>query len=163
MPMEEKGTSKVGFDPNALAVQYYFGDLQYWKLPRICVEALENGFDGRTLRILAGLANPVATDIRADEIDEAFREMGVNAPISKDDARLVLAMEAARRGMSGQSNAFNEAMHIRIHLCEWHKAPRELQPIVALSEESEHAPRWKWEQIERQLRDALQEFVNSRG
>jgi hypothetical protein len=94
MPMEEKETSKVGFDPNALAVQYYFGDLQYWKLPQICVEALEHGFDGRTLRILAGLANPVAADIRGDEIEEAFREMEVNAPISKDEARLALAMEA---------------------------------------------------------------------
>ena len=29
--MQPVGKSPVNFDPNALAVQYYFGDLQYWK------------------------------------------------------------------------------------------------------------------------------------
>ena len=70
--------SPVNFDPNALAVHYYFGDLQYWKIPGICIEALEHGFDGRFLRRLSGLVNPVKTDIRQEEIDSAFREMGVN-------------------------------------------------------------------------------------
>ena len=42
-PMEKP---PVNFDPNAIAIQYYFGDLQYWKLPGICIEALEHGFDG---------------------------------------------------------------------------------------------------------------------
>jgi hypothetical protein len=32
--------SPVNFDPNAIAIQYYFGDLQYWKLPGICIDAL---------------------------------------------------------------------------------------------------------------------------
>ena len=32
---------------------------------------------------------------------------------------------------------FNEATHIRIHICELHEAPLELQPIVALSEKSD--------------------------
>lgn len=160
--MEEKTTNKARFDANAFAVQYYFGDLQYWKLPQICVEALEHGFDGRALRRLAGMMNPVASDIRQEEINAAFREMGVTAPISKDEARLALAVEAARRGVSGESNVFNEATHIRIHICQLHEAPPELQPIVALSEESEHAPRWKWQQLELRLHDAMHEFLNSR-
>jgi hypothetical protein len=154
--------SPVNFDPKTLAVQYYFGDLQYWKLPGICIEALEHGFDGRALRRLSGLVNPVQRDIRQEEIDSAFREMGVNAPIPKDEARLVLATDAAMRALAGETNVFNEATHIRIHICELHEAPPELRPIVALSEKSEHAPSWQWEQLEKQLRDAMTQFLNTR-
>jgi hypothetical protein len=153
---------QINFDPNKLAVLYYFGDLSYWQLPAISADALEQGFDGPALRRLAGLVKPVASDIRAEEIDSAFREMGVAAPISKDEARLVLATEAARRAMSGESNVFNEATHIRIHLCGWHDAPPELQPIVTLSDESEHAPRWKWNQLEGDLREAMSVFLGIR-
>ena len=71
----------TGFDPQAMAVQYYFGDLNYWQLPDICVQALEHGFDGRALRIIAGLVTTpgrllTQTDIRSDEIDSAFRNGG---------------------------------------------------------------------------------------
>jgi hypothetical protein len=132
------------FDPNKLAVLYYFGDLRYSQIPAISADALEHGFDGRALRRLAGLVMPVASDICPEEIDSAFREMRVAAPIPKDKARLALATEAARRAISGESNLFNEATRIRIHICECHNAPPELQPIVPLSAESEHAPRWKW-------------------
>jgi hypothetical protein len=150
----------TNFDPRALAVQYYFGDLQYWKLPGICIEALEHGFDGRCLRRLSGLQNPVEHDIRQEEIDAAFREMGVTAPIPKDKARLALAKDAAKRALAGETNVFNEATHIRIHICELHDPPPELQPIVALSEKSEHAPSWQWERLEAQLRDAMTQFLS---
>ena len=154
--------SPVNFDPNALAVQYYFGDLQYWKLPGICIKALEQGFDGRALRRLSGLVNPVQSDIRQEEIDSAFLDMGVNAPIPKEEARLVLATDAAKRALAGESNVFDEATHIRIHICELREAPPELQPIVALSKESQNAPRSKWDQLEQQLRDAMSKFLATR-
>jgi hypothetical protein len=88
--------------------------------------------------------------------------MGVDAPLAKDQARIALAAGAARRAISGESNVFNEATHIRIHICEWHEAPPELQPIVALSEESEHAPRRKWKQLEQDLRAAMSDFLANR-
>jgi hypothetical protein len=148
-----------------MAVEYYFGDLSYWQLPEICVQALEHDFDGRALRVIAGLVDRgrllTETDIRPDEIDSAFREMGVNAPIPKDEARLVLATKAVRRALSGESNMFNEATHIRIHLCHWDEVPLELQPIVALSAESEHAGRWKWNLLEERLREAMSNFLNT--
>jgi hypothetical protein len=155
----------ANFDPHAMAVEYYFGDLSYWQLPEICVQALEHDFDGRALRVIAGLVDRgrllTETDIRPDEIDSAFREMGVNAPIPKDEARLVLATKAVRRALSGESNMFNEATHIRIHLCHWDEVPLELQPIVALSAESEHAGRWKWNLLEERLREAMSNFLNT--
>jgi hypothetical protein len=160
----EKTFGKASFAPQAIAVEYYFGDLRYWQLPGICVQALEHDFDGSALRVIAGLVNRgrllTETDIRPDEIDSAFREMGVNAPIPKDEARLALAVNAVRRALSGESNVFNEATHIRIHLCHWDQVPSELQPIVALSAESEHAARSKWNVLEEHLREAMAKFLN---
>jgi len=150
------------FDPNKLAVLYYFGDLGYWQLPATFADALEHGFDGRFLRRLAGMINPVASDIRPEEIDSAFREVGVDAPLPKEKARIGLAIEAARRAISGESNVFSEATHIRIHICEWRNVPPELRPIVALSSESEHAPRWKWKQLEQDLHNAMANFLGNR-
>lgn len=157
-----KSPDKINFDPNTLAVQYYFGDLQYWKMPAICIEALEHGFDGRALRRLSGLVNPVERDIRQEEIDSAFREMGVAAPIPKEAAGLALATDAARRALAGETDVFNEATHIRIHICELHQPPAELQPIVDLSEQSEHAPSWEWKKLEKKLRDAMAQFLSTR-
>lgn len=153
---------RVNFDPNTIAVQYYFGDLQYWRLPSICVEALEHGFDGPTLRRLSGLANLAKRDIQQELIDAAFCEMGVNAPISKEKARLALATDAAKKALAGETNVFDEATHIRIHICELREPPPELQAIVDLSRKSRHAPSTQWKQIENQLRDAMAEFVNGK-
>jgi len=160
--MKSVPSDPVKFDPQAIAIRYYFGDLNYWQLPAICVEALERGFDGKALRIIAGLVNPTARDIRQEEINSAFSDMGVNAPIPKEEARLALATEAARRALSGESNVFHEATHIRLHICELHQPPPELQAIVALSKESEHAARWKWAHLEGQLHAALSDFLRTR-
>lgn len=154
------------FDPQAIAVDYYFGDLSNWQLPAVCVQALEHGFDGGALRTIAGLVHRgrllTETDIRADEVDSAFRAMGVNAPIPKDEARLILATNAVRRALSGESNMFDVATHIRIHLCHWDEVPLTLQPIVALSAESECAPESKWNALEQSLRKAMFNFLNTR-
>jgi hypothetical protein len=153
---------RVKFDPNKLAVLYYFGELGYWQLPAVFADALEHGFDGRALRRLAGLVKPVESDIRPAEIDSAFREMGVAAPVPKDEARLTLATEAVRRAISGESNVFDEATHIRIYICDLNHAPPELRPIVALSAEAKRAPRRKWKQLEQALRDAMADFLSNR-
>ena len=124
------------FDPHSLAVLYYFGDLGYWKLPRMAADALEHGFDGQALRRLAGIIDRVESEIQTAEVDSAFREMGVNAPISKAEARLTLAAESARNAVTGWSNVFNEATHIRIHLCEVGETPAELRNIPNLSKQA---------------------------
>lgn len=151
-------------DREQLAVLYYFGDLQLWKLPRIAADALEEGYDGPALRALAGLASLSsghirAEDIRENEIDCAFREMGVNAPIAKDQARLALATESAQRALEGQSNVFEEATHVRIHLCELSEPPASLMRIVNLSRQAENAPRSQWDRIEADLKDAFADFL----
>lgn len=147
-------------DPHKLAVLYYFGDLQYWKLPQIAADALEQGYDGDSLRRLAGLINPVASDIRTEDIDSAFTEMGVAAPLTEDYARLVLAAESATEALNGDLNVFDAATHIRIHLCRFKDPPPELQRIVSLSEKSERgtAP---WKELEAELKAALRDFTSN--
>jgi hypothetical protein len=149
-------------DPYRMAVLYYFGDLEYWKLPQIAADALEQGYDGDALRRLAGLINPVASDIRPEEIDSAFKEMGVDAPLAKDHARLVLAADSANKALRGDLNVFDAATHIRIHLCELRNPPRELRRIVSLSEKARHAPPTTWTQLETELKDAMAGFLRSR-
>jgi hypothetical protein len=148
-------------DPHKLAVLYYFGDLQYWKLPQIAADALERGYDGNSLRRLAGLMNPVESDIRTADIDSAFTEMGVAAPLTEDYARLVLAAEAATKALHGDLNVFDAATHIRIHLCGFKDPPAELHRIVSLSKQSERgtAP---WRKLEAELKDAFRNLLNSR-
>jgi hypothetical protein len=151
-------------DREQLAVQYYFGDLQYWKLPRIAADALEEGLDGPGLRALAGLASLSrrdirAEDIRANEIDSAFCEMGISAPIAKDQARLILATESAQKALHGQSNVFDEATYVRIHLCKLSEPPQCLMRIVSLSKEARNAPRSQWDRIEADLKDAFANFL----
>jgi hypothetical protein len=93
-------------DPKKLAVEFYFGELQYWKLSRIAADALEERFDGPALRRHARLASLSSHDIRvedigANDIDAAFREMGVDAPITEVNAQLALAAESAKKVLDG--------------------------------------------------------------
>lgn len=147
-------------DPHKLAVLYYFGDLQYWKLPQIAADALEQGYDGIALRRLAGLINPVASDIRGTDIDSAFAEMGIAAPLTKDYARLVLASESVTKALHGDSNVFEAATHIRIHLCELEDPPPELHRIVSLSRQARRgttAPK----RLEAELMAAMRDFLHN--
>lgn len=157
----------MSFDPKRIAVEYYFGDLQYWKLPAIAADALENGYDGPALRRLAGLAdlatgNVRAEDLPANEIDSAFREMSVDAPIAKETAQMILATESAQRAVRGHSNVFDEATHIRVHLCALSEPPEPLRRIVNLSRDAKNAPRSQWGRIEAELKSAFSDFMRSR-
>jgi hypothetical protein len=134
----------------------------------IAADALEEGHDGPALRRLAGLTDRSGAeiredDIRADEIDSAFREMGVDAPITVDKARLTLAIESALRALHGGSNVFDEATHIRIHLCHLSDPPEALKQIVNLSNEARNAPHSQWTRIESDLQKASAVFLSHQG
>ena len=149
----------MSFNPDRLAALYYFGDLQYWKLPKIAADALEHGFDGPLLRRIAGFEGLIASDIPQEQINAAFREMGVDAPVSKADAMLSLAEQAAEDALSGHMSAFDAATYIRVHLCELREPPVLLSRIVKLSHEAETAPRQAWGRLESDLTEAMRQFA----
>jgi hypothetical protein len=122
---------------------------------------LAGGFDGVALRKLAGLTNVSENDLISTEIDAAFKEMGVDSPISKDDARLALAIECAKKALDGESNVFDAATHIRIHLCELKDSPPELYRIVELSQQAKAAPRRTWDALEGELKTAMARFLET--
>jgi hypothetical protein len=123
------------FDPKMIAARWYFGEFMHEDMPKIAVEALEHEYDGPMLRRLAGLIKPTASDIPVREIDGAFREMGIRAPLSKPEAQLILAAETAKAVLSGAQDPFDAATHIRIYICSFEAQPPELAPIVKLSEQ----------------------------
>jgi len=151
------------FNPARLAALYYFGDLQYWKLPGIAANALVNGYDGVALRKLAGLNDVVQSDLPLRDIDSAFQEMGVAAPIPKSEAALILATEAVKGAIDGDENVCDVATHIRIHLCGFENSMPELSRIFALSVEATHAPRYRWNALEEGLRAAISSFLSGRN
>jgi hypothetical protein len=89
--------------------------------------------------------------------------MGVDAPITKEKARLSLAMQCAQRALHGGSNVFEEATHIRIHLCELSDPPEILRLIVNLSKEARNAPRSQWSRIEDALENAFATLLQCQG
>ena len=97
------------WDPDRLAVEYYFGNLQYWNPSRIAAHAVEPGHDGPALRHLVEMLHPVESDMQTEEIDRTFREMSVDAPVSKENACLFLAIESGPKVLNVESIVFEES------------------------------------------------------
>jgi hypothetical protein len=70
-----------------------------------------------------------------------------------------MATESAQKALHGPSNVFDEASHVRIHLCELSEPPEPLRRIVDLSKEARNAPRSEWGRIEEELKDAFSNFL----
>lgn len=66
----------------------------------IAGEAIELGHDGKNLRYLAGLSSPTRRDV-AGTVDGALRELGVQAPIAKNEAALLMAKQVASEIVEG--------------------------------------------------------------
>jgi hypothetical protein len=137
-------------------VRWYFGELLPEDLPEICIDALDHGHDGPMLRRLAGLTKPTSRDLPERQVEGAFHEMGIAAPISERDCQLFLATETAQAAVAGINNSFDAATHIRIGICHFKPEPAELSEIVRLSKESDHAPRGDWIRLEEKIRRALE-------
>jgi hypothetical protein len=62
--------------------------------------------------------------------------------------------------LNGSSNVFDEATHIRIHLCELSEPPDALRQIFDLAKEARNAPRSRWVQLEQELTQAFKDFLS---
>lgn len=93
------------------------------ELIRAGVDALEDGLDSKTLRILAGL-NETQIDEAGTTFDRALVELNIHKP-SKREAVLQLTRETARDILSGKISPYEGAkriwrlsLHIDEHLPE---------------------------------------------
>ena len=84
-------------------------------------------------------------------------------PIPKAEAALILATEAVKGAIDGGGNVFDVATHIRIHLCGFEDSIPELNRIFELSVEATHAPRYRWNALEEDLRAAMSSLLSSRS
>jgi hypothetical protein len=95
------------FDPQMIAARWYLGDLAAEKLPNLACEAIELGHKGKHLSELAGLVKPTKRDVAA-LVDGSLREMGVAAPMTKDEAAkwMLESVKADARTEGGISRNF---------------------------------------------------------
>lgn len=109
--MELTSTGKhVNFSAERVAARWYSGLLKKEDLPELARDALEAGFDGRSLRRIAGLELNDLTDIDKF-IDAALGEMGV-PKLTKRAALLKVAKETFEQTVAGARNPYEGAREV---------------------------------------------------
>ena len=98
-------------DVQLIAARWYVEELSGEEMPGLACQALEQGFDGRNLRCLAGLSGPARRDV-APIVDGALQELGVQTPITKRDAALWMARRVAAQIIEGQIQPYGGACRI---------------------------------------------------
>jgi hypothetical protein len=98
-------------DPKLVAAKWYVGELSGKEMTRLAGQALELGHDGKNLRCLAGLSGPARRNI-VDIVDGAMYELGVNIPITKQDAALWMARHLAAEILAGRIEPYAGACRI---------------------------------------------------
>ena len=98
------------FDPQLIAARWSLNELPGEEIPPIACHALELGYDGKSLRQLAGLNSPTRRDIE-EIVDGALRELGA-VPIAKRDAARWMAKRVAGEITEGLIEPYQGACRI---------------------------------------------------
>jgi hypothetical protein len=85
--------------------------LQSEELPGRAAAALEQGLDSSSLRVLAGLKDPIGSDLERI-VDRVAAELELKLPESKRDAVLLAARGIAQRILSGEMTPSDGARRI---------------------------------------------------
>jgi hypothetical protein len=89
------------FNPDLFVASWYAGRVGPEHMPAFAADALEAGYDGPSLRRLAGLIRPTARDI-GDLFEGALREIGTVPIQSKEQAFFFLSRLVARDILEGR-------------------------------------------------------------
>ncbi len=98
-------------DPQLIAARWYVTELSSEEMPAIACHALELGYDGKSLRRLAGLSSPTRREIE-EIVAGALQEMSVDAPMTKRDAANWMARRVAREISDGGIEPYQGACRI---------------------------------------------------
>jgi hypothetical protein len=93
-------------DPQLIAAEWYLGGFDSERLPEVALQAIERGCEGKNLSQLATLVKPSKRDVEG-LVDGALRELGVTAPLSKDEAALWILGSVKASAGSGKITALN--------------------------------------------------------
>ncbi|MFI5095815.1 MAG: hypothetical protein ACHQIK_20500 [Candidatus Acidiferrales bacterium] len=93
-------------DPHLIAAEWYLGGFDSERLPEVALQAIEHGCEGKNLSQLATLMKPSKRDVEG-LVDGALRELGVTAPLSKDEAALWILGSVKASAGSGKITALN--------------------------------------------------------
>ena len=105
----------------------------------VAIEALEDGRDSPSLRVLAGLSGSDVTQARA-LFDRVLEELGIVRP-SMRDAALLLARETAREIVSGTVEPYEGAKRIwELARSAPDESLSELDPFIYAASEWEDRP-----------------------
>jgi len=97
-------------DIKLLAAYWSLGQLNSEALPRLAQEALENGLDSPSIRMLAGEQNPIMSDA-APVFEQALVELSVDIP-TKREAAIQIAQHHAEAIVSGKISPAEGARRI---------------------------------------------------
>lgn len=138
-----------------------------------CVEwaitMLEQGYDSRSLRILASSDPPFNHFELAELRERALEDVG--APIESEHALTTFAADILRAGLAGERRLWEAVVHVK-DLCIDADYARELYPFYLLAfaaEDLEHEPvQWYWEgasrsNIDQIIREQARIFVDRHG
>jgi hypothetical protein len=93
-------------DISMIAAFWYAGEIANNRIPQVAAKLLERGINNAHLGLIAGITNPKIARTEIDEdLDRAFRELGVNAPMSVNAAQLIAGRHLAREVSDGHLDA----------------------------------------------------------
>jgi hypothetical protein len=97
----QSGPMQEPFNPDLFVAKWYCSKVGPEEMPAFSADALEAGYDGPSLRRLAGLIKPTARDI-GDLFEGALREIGTVRIQSKEQALFFLSRLVATDILEGR-------------------------------------------------------------
>lgn len=150
----------AAFDISTIAAFWYSGNIYSEHMPALAGKLLERGFDGKHLRLLAGNSSKRVTHADIDEdVNRAFRELGVSAPLPKSAAELNAARHVAQEVVDSRVDAADGICMIA-ELFDW-DVRSQASSIVSISYELENIRRGspEVEQTKAEAIAACREFL----
>jgi hypothetical protein len=157
------------FSPRLIQARWTLGKLASEDMPGLAQDALTSGYDGPAIRRLAGLLNPVKTDVEP-QLSGFFGELGQPENLSQEQAAIVLACFVADAIVEGRETPYEGAR------CIWWEIANSVVPVPDrllsfVGEASEYedcspyderGKRWR-EEIEQQIKRDAHELLVSAG
>jgi hypothetical protein len=129
---------RLPFSPELVHARWALGKLPSEEAPSLAQDALEFGHDGKNVRRIAGLTRPNQADL-LPFMPGFFAEMGVSAPLSREQAAWLLARLIAKGISERQVTPYEGARFIAYEIvCEvWPNQQHPLLSFVGLASDYE--------------------------